>query len=395
MAYQNLLIVIAFVLLYSLFSKRIEKTVFSGPFLALFVGLIFGPAMLNVIDIKIDSEDYRIIAELALALVLFSDASKTNLTVLKKNAAIPIRLLLIGLPLTILLGMLGGFFLFKDFSWIELGILATMLAPTDAALGKAVVTNPAVPSKIREALNVESGLNDGISVPVLFLFIALFDSISSGGLDSFYGIKLLFQEIGIGLLVGLSVTYVVAKLANYANKNAWISESWQQVVLIALALTCFIVAQISGGSGFIACFAGGFLFGTLHTKFTKKIELFESLESAGDSMSLITWILFSTFLGIVIPQFTWEIVLYALLSLTVIRMLPVMLSLAKTDLSTKESLFIGWFGPRGLATIVFAIIVLDVDSPKIEVILLTTMCTVLFSVVLHGFTAIPFIKRLR
>jgi len=395
MAYQNLLIVIAFVLLYSLFSKRIEKTVFSGPFLALFVGLIFGPAMLNVIDIKIDSEDYRIIAELALALVLFSDASKTNLTVLKKNAAIPIRLLLIGLPLTILLGMLGGFFLFKDFSWIELGILATMLAPTDAALGKAVVTNPAVPSKIREALNVESGLNDGISVPVLFLFIALFDSISSGGLDSFYGIKLLFQEIGIGLLVGLSVTYVVAKLANYANKNAWISESWQQVVLIALALTCFIVAQISGGSGFIACFAGGFLFGTLHTKFTKKIELFESLESAGDSMSLITWILFSTFLGIVIPQFTWEIVLYALLSLTVIRMLPVMLSLAKTDLSTKESLFIGWFGPRGLATIVFAIIVLDVDSPNIEVILLTTMCTVLFSVVLHGFTAIPFIKRLR
>ena len=394
MAYQNLLIVVVFVLLYSLFSKPIEKTIFSGPFLALFVGLLFGPAVLNVINIEINSEDFRVVAELALALVLFSDASKTNLSVLKKNSSIPIRLLLIGLPLTIIFGMIGGFMIFKGFSWIEVGILATMLAPTDAALGKAVVTNTSVPSKIREALNVESGLNDGISVPVLLLFIAFFNELGGDGLKSFYGFTLLIQQIGIGLLVGLSITYVFARLANYANKRDWISESWQLVVLVALASSCFVIAQLIGGSGFIACFAGGFLFGTLNTKFNMKKSLFESLEGFGDSMSLVTWILFSAFIITLIPHFTWEIVLYATLSLTVIRIIPVLISLINTGLTGAEKMFIGWFGPRGLATIVFAVIVLDVDLPNKEVIILTASCTILMSLILHGFTAIPFIKRL-
>lgn len=395
MAYQNLLIVIMFVLFYSLSSKPIEKTIFSGPFLALFIGLICGPVVLNIIDIKIDNESFKIVAELALALILFSDASKTHLTVLKKNSAIPIRLLLIGLPLTIVLGMLFGFLIFQGFSWIEVGILATILAPTDAALGKAVVSNKIVPAKIRETLNVESGLNDGISVPILFFFIAFFESLSNGGLNSYYGIQLLLEEIGIGLLVGLSVTFVLIWLVNYSHKKNWISDSWQVIVLIAIALICFIVAQLSGGSGFIACFFGGFLFGTLNHKYKMKKSLFDSLEGFGDTMSLVTWVVFSTYLATLIPQITWEIVLYSALSLTVIRIVPVMLSLINTELKAAEKLFVGWFGPRGLATIVFAIIVLDVNLPNQKTIILTACCTVLMSLILHGFTAVPFIKKLR
>jgi len=149
MVYQFLLILVAFILIYSLFATRFEKTVVSGPFLALIVGLIFGPLVLGLLDIKIANEDYRIIAELALALVLFTDASKANLRVLEHNYSLPTRMLLIGLPLTIVFGMAGGLLIFKDFTWIELGVLATILAPTDAALGKAVVTNKKVPSKIR------------------------------------------------------------------------------------------------------------------------------------------------------------------------------------------------------------------------------------------------------
>lgn len=395
MAYQNLLIVSLFILLFGIFAKKIDKSIISGPVLALFLGLLFGPMVLKLADVSLGKEEYKLIAELALALVLFSDASKANLTVLKRNADLPIRLLLIGLPLTIVFGMAIGFMIFKDFSWIEIAILATMLAPTDAALGKAVVSNKAVPVKIREALNTESGLNDGISVPILFLFIALFASHSKDELGSFYGLILFVEQIGIGLLAGVVITFATFLLARFSNIHEWISESWKSVIVIALAFSCFAAAQILGGSGFIACFAGGFLYGTLNAKHQLGTSFVESAEGAGDTMSLITWLTFGAF---VIPNFLhtlkWDVLLYAVLALTLIRMLPVFLSLVNTGILLKEKLFIGWFGPRGLATIVFAIIVLDVSLPHIEKIIATTVYTILLSVVLHGITANPFIKLL-
>lgn len=395
MVYQNLLIIASFILLFSLFSVRIEKTGLSGPILALIIGLVTGPLLLNIFDMTVEGEEYRIIAELALALVLFTDASKTNLTVLQKNSSIPIRLLLIGLPLTIIFGMVCGYLLFKGFSWIEVGILATMLAPTDAALGKAVVTNKSVPSRIREALNIESGLNDGISVPVLFLFIAFFTTQSGDGLGTLYGLRLLVKEIGIGLLTGLTITFVIVWVAHYANKHNWISESWQPMIIITLSFSCFIVAQLAGGSGFIACFAGGFLFGTINNKYNLKINLLNSAEGFGDTMSLVTWLIFgSLIITAFFPEFTWEVIIYAVLSLTIIRIIPVVLSLINTGMSGKEKLFVGWFGPRGLATIVFAIIVVDVELPHQSTIIITVVCTIMLSVILHGFTANPFIKRL-
>lgn len=394
MAYQILLVAALFILMYGVFAKRIEQSIFNGPIIAIVLGLLIGPLGLKIIQIDLDVEIYRLIAELALALVLFSDASKANLFVLKQNASLPIRLLFIGLPLTIVFGMAIGFMIFNDFSWIEIAILATMLAPTDAALGKAVVTNEAVPVKIRESLNTESGLNDGISVPVLFLFITLFVS-TEINIGSFYGLNLFVKEIGIGLLAGVIITYTTFVLARYSNMHKWISESWKPIVVIALTIACFTAAQMSGGSGFIACFAGGFLYGTLNSKHQLEANLIESAEGAGDTMSLLTWLIFGAF---VIPEFlytfNWDILLYAVLSLTLIRMLPVFLSLINSGVSVKEKLFIGWFGPRGLATIVFAIIVLDVPLPHIDKIIETTIYTILLSVVLHGITANPFIKIL-
>ena len=395
MAYQNLLILASFILLYSLFAKKIEGSAISGPFLALALGLIFGPLVLNLFVATVETEEYRIIAELALALVLFTDASKANIKVLESNSSLPIRLLLIGLPLTIVFGALGGFLLFKGFSWIELGILATMLAPTDAALGKAVVSNPSVSTKIRESLNVESGLNDGICVPVLFLLIAVFVSQSGEDLSSFYGLSLLGKEIGIGILAGCFISFFGFRLIQYSSKRQWLSESWNTMIIVALAFSCFALAQISGGSGFIACFAGGFLYGILRRKSDLKVELIESAEGTGDTFGLITWLLFgSLVIAAFIHELSWQVVAYALLSLTVIRMLPVALSLIKSGVSGKEKLFMGWFGPRGLASIVFAIMVLEVDLPHESTIILTVACTILLSVVLHGFTAKPFIKRL-
>lgn len=395
MIYHNLLIVVLFIFLYSIFAKRIEKTALSGPFIALIIGLALGPLLLNLFETGAESEEYKLIAELALALVLFTDASKTNLKVLEHNASLPSRLLLIGLPLTIVFGMIGGFLLFKGYSWIEVGILATMLAPTDAALGKAVVTNPRIPSKIRETLNVESGLNDGICVPVLFLFIAFYTMQADGGPTFPYGLILLAKEIGIGLLVGLAITFLGHKLIHFSAKRKWLSESWNTMLIVALAFSCFIVAQIVGGSGFIACFAGGFIFGIMNKKFKSTKKLVESAEGSGDTLSLITWLIFgSIVVAAIIHKLTWEIAVYAILSLTLIRIVPVLLSLIHTGMSGKEKLFIGWFGPRGLASIVFAIMVLDIPLPHGETIVTTVACTIALSVILHGFTAKPFIKLL-
>jgi NhaP-type Na+/H+ or K+/H+ antiporter len=393
MVYQDIVVLAGFIFIYSLVAARVEKTALSGPVVAVVVGLLTGHFFLGFFDVKINDEGYRILAELALALVLFTDAANTNLKVLKHNIKIPTRLLLIGLPLTILFGVLAGLLIFNGFSWIEVCVLATMLAPTDAALGKAVVTNPKVPSRIREALNVESGLNDGISVPVLFLFIAIFTTESAGDVGFMYGLGLFAEQIGIGLAVGLSIAFVGDRFIHFSAKRNWISLSWKPVVIIALALLCFASAQLFGGSGFIACFSGGLLYGFVNRK--HKLELLEAAEGIGDTLSLTTWGIFG---AVIIPKFfplfTWDILLFAILSLTVIRMIPVFISLINTGFSLSEKLFVAWFGPRGLASIVFAIIVLDVHLPHLAGITTTVVCTILVSIILHGITAIPFIESL-
>jgi sodium/hydrogen antiporter len=394
MIYQNILTFAFFILIYSLIAKRIEKTAISGPFLALVFGLVAGPLFLNLISVKVEIEGYKVIAELALALVLFTDASNTNIRELLKNVSVPARLLLIGLPLTIVLGMLGGVLLFNGFTWIELGILATLLAPTDAALGKPVVTNQSVPARLRESLNVESGLNDGICVPVLFLFIALFSSQTGDGVRLSFGLSLFARQIGIGLITGLVITFVSDRLVNYSQERGWISKSWETVVVCAIAFSCFTGAQIAGGSGFIACFSGGLLYSVINRKY--KHDMLEEAEGIGDTLSMMTWVIFSAVVvAIHYRNFTWSILIYALLSLTVIRMLPVLISLFRSGISFKEQMFIGWFGPRGLASIVFAIIIVDIGLPHQETIILTAACTILLSVILHGFTANPFIRMLK
>ncbi len=391
--YINLIIIAFTVFAYILFAGRIEKTVISAPILFVLFGIIAGPLVFDLFDFGLNQENYKALAELALALVLFTDASKTNFRVLEHHISTPMRLLFIGLPLTMALGLLAGLLVFKGFSWIELAILACILAPTDAALGNAVVTNKAVPSRIREALNVESGLNDGISVPVLFLLIAIFAAETKGDVSLAFGLGLFARQIGIGLGIGLFVTYIGASLIHYSTVKKWISASLKPLVIIALTFACFSLAQILGGSGFIACFTGGLLYGILSKKI--KMPVLLTAEGSANILSLVTWMIFgAVVVSKSISGFTWQIALYAILSLTIVRMLPVYLSLVKSGISSKERFFMGWFGPRGLASIVFAIIITDLHLPHQETVMLTIVCTVLASILLHGISANPLIRLL-
>jgi NhaP-type Na+/H+ or K+/H+ antiporter len=262
--FNGLLALLAlFVLVYSAIAGRVERTWVSGPIVFSFFGLLMGPLGLDLLSFQAGGETIRTLAELTLALVLFTDAAGSDLPVLRRTEALPARLLLIGLPLTILLGFAAGVFLFESLSLFEVALLATMLAPTDAALGKAVVTNDAVPNAVRQGLNVESGLNDGICVPILFTFLAL--ATGKGGEAGPWQLALVLvaEEIGIGLAVGLVLTAVAALLLKFAKVQQWLTETWIQVPVVALAFGCFAAAQFLGGSGFIAAFSGGLLFGGL------------------------------------------------------------------------------------------------------------------------------------
>ena len=390
--YENLAIVAAFVFLYSLVSGGLEKTPFNGAVVFMVFGLVLGPLGFGVLTLEVDAELLSTLAELTLAMVLFTDASNANLRELKHSFKIPQKLLLIGLPLTILLGFVSGYLLFDGLALLEIALLATMLAPTDAALGKAVVTNKAVPSNIREGLNVESGLNDGICVPILFIFLALISEEVQGG-TTMVALKLVTEAIGIGIVVGVGLTFLATRLFPRCAERSWVTETWQQLTVPALAVTCFAVAQWLGGSGFIACFIGGLLFGKLAKRHKHTFLL--AAEGTGDTLALITWVVFGTaVVGQSIGSFSWQVVVYALLSLTLIRMLPVFLALKGMNLSTDEKLFMGWFGPRGLASIVFAVIVLNENLPGGHTISMTVVCTIILSVVGHGISANPLVAAL-
>ena len=388
--YETLALIALFTLVYSSVAGAVERTWISGPIVFTCFGLLVGPLGLDLLSWETDGETIRSLAEVTLAMVLFTDAAGADMSVLKKTAGLPARLLLIGLPLTILLGFGAGVLLIDGLSLFAIALLATMLAPTDAALGKAVVTNESVPDEIRQGLNVESGLNDGICVPILFVFLALaLDKAGDAGPWTL-AIKLVVEEIGIGLAVGLLLTLAAAKLLKTALRRKWLTPTWIQIPVVALALSCFAVAQLLGGSGFIAAFSGGLLFGALAK--TERDEFLLAAEGTGDTLALITWVIFgSAVVGQAIGHFNWSILLYAVLSLTVIRMLPVFLVLIGSGIKTEGKLFIGWFGPRGLASIVFAVIVLDSKLPNADLIAMTVACTILLSIIAHGVTANPLV----
>lgn len=390
--YQNLALLAAFLLAYSIFAGRFESRLLNGPLMFMLAGLILGPAVLGVLQLRIGKDGLKILAELTLAIVLFSDAAKADLKVLRAYEGLPLRLLLIGLPLTILSGWLAGIWLFPQVPLLELAILATLLAPTDAALGNAVVSNPMVPAPVREGLNVESGLNDGICVPVLLMFLALLVEEQTRSPLSLAS-ELFIEELGIGALVGIAMTLIAWLLQRYSAKHRWQAPLWSQLTLPGLAILCFATAQALGGSGFIASFVGGLLAGYLFTE--QKHHLLEAGEEIASLLSVITWIVFG---ALVIPwawgSITLNMWIYAVLSLTAIRILPVLISLTGTRFDGETRLFIGWFGPRGLASIVFAVMILDYPLNASRTLIATAACTVLLSVLLHGLSANPWVARL-
>lgn len=388
----ELAIVAASVLAVAAVSRQLVGGSVTPPMLFVLIGVLVGPLVFDEVTLSPSGATVRTLAEATLAVVLFADASRIKLARLRHEYVVPLRLLGVGLPLTIAAGALLAVPIFGPLTLTEAIVLAVVLAPTDAALGQAVVTEPRLPSRLRQGLNVESGLNDGICVPLLLIALAASDVESKAASDQ-HALTVVAEQIGYGILGGVAAGLVAVAVVKLAYRRQLIAGSWLQVIPVAAAALAYGLASALGGSGFIAAFLAGAVFGGLVPAESDEASRFN--EEVGGLLGGVTFLVFgAVLLGPALDHLTWQIVLYAVLSLTLIRMLPVGIAMVGSGARRQTVGFLGWFGPRGLASIVFAVIVVEeAHVPHAGTILLTAYVTIGLSVFAHGISAAPLARR--
>lgn len=378
---------------YGLVSAVAEKSPITAPMVFVATGMLASPLVFNLFEAEVSSKGVQLIAQFTLILVLFSDASKIDLPHLRRNIRVPLRLLAVGLPLTMVLGILVAVPLFPGMGLVSLALIALILSPTDAALGQVVVTSKKVPARTREAIGVESGLNDGIALPPIMACLAVAGGAAGNQLDFGFWGHFALKQVILGPATGALVGWLGGVLIDRSARRRWMKPMYQQMAAIALALMCYGLAETFGGNGFLAAFFGGLLLGSHTAVVRKRIQVFGDAEGA--QLSLFIFLVFGMVMVPSVCRF-WDLsaLVYALLSLTVIRMLPVGLCLlgTRTDLPTAS--FIGWFGPRGIASILYGLIMVGrIGFEGHERMLSVIGLTVLLSVFLHGATATWLSKR--
>lgn len=378
---------VALVFLYSLVSRRLERTVITAPMVFTAAGfLVFWmPALLSALELN--RKAFLLIAEIGLVMTLFTEAAHINLQVLKGNRSLLVRLLSAGMLLTILLGAIAALVVIGGLSLWEAGILAAILAPTDAGLGQVIVSSARVPVHIRQVLKAEAGLNDGLSVPFLMVFIALALKTTEG--TGAVLTRFLWEQLGYGTLIGLGIGLVGGWMLGMAQRRNWMAEGLQQLGLVTLPLLCVMASVATEASMFIAAFVAGLVVQIGFTEASGRSA--ELAKNWGQLFNFFIFFLFGLLVTRVWMSFNPALALYAILSLTVVRMVPVALALAGTGLSRSTVLFVGWFGPRGLASIVLGLVYLERQAhlPGEATIRLAVMATVMLSIFAHGFSALP------
>ena len=380
-------LVAATVFAWGVLSGRLERSELTAPIVFVGAGLLLHATVSVAPDVE--AETVKLLTEVTLVWVLFSDAARVDVPRLRADAGIYGRLLGLGLPLTVVLGWLTAWALFPNFDvWLAL-LVGSALAPTDAALGAAVMNNPAVPTRIREIVNVESGLNDGIVTPVVLVALAG-AAAAEGGHGG--GAAHALLELLVGVAVGLAVGAAGGDLLRRSGGRGWVDEKFAEPAVLALAVLAYTGAVAVTGNGFVAAFVAGAAFGATAGRAGPREVRY--VEVTADLASLLVWLVFGAVaLPVVADIVTWQVVLYAVLSLTVLRMAPVALVLLGSGLGWRSSLFIGWFGPRGLASVVFGLLAVEELGATADTAVATIAVTVLLSVLAHGVTAAPLSAR--
>jgi NhaP-type Na+/H+ or K+/H+ antiporter len=388
------LVIIAIVVFgFAMISQKLVLSPVTSPMVFTAAGILLGTLGAEWFHLDLKGEVVSILVEATLVLVLFTDAVRIDLRSLRSQALLPIRLLGIGLPLTIILGTVTAAVLFGGLTIVEAALIAAILAPTDAALGQAVVSDKRLPVRIRQALNVESGLNDGIMVPVVTVFLAIAVA-ETGTAGNENWVAFAAEQIGFGILFGGLVGLLGGWLLRRFSRAGFVDGIYRQLATIAIAVAAFASAEVVGGNGFIAAFVAGLAFSAVAREECATVQDFT--EDEGELLGSVTFLVFGAVLAApVLGSLTWQIALYVVLSLTVVRMLPVLLALAWSHTRFETRLFIGWFGPRGLASILFALLVFDQLSGAVaDTVFSVAVWTILVSVFAHGATASYWTSRL-
>ncbi|MFK0235325.1 cation:proton antiporter [Streptomyces vinaceus] len=381
---------------YGAFSRRLSTTVLSGPLVFVLCGLAIGPLGLDLLSAHRDLEVTRTLLESALVLVLFTDAAAIRLRDLRREEFLPLRLLVVGLPLTMALGWLLAWPLLPGLTVWELALVAIVLAPTDAALGQQAFSNERVPALVRGGLGVESGLNDGLALPFFVLALA-----AAGESEGHPGVVVTFlRALLLSGAIGIAAGWAGASVLRWSAARGWSTPDWRQFLTLALPLIAYTLCAAGEGSGFIGAWAAGLVFGSrLRDAPAERGSLADGMDPARSAESefserlglLLASVSFLAFgaviLGPALHHVTWQMVVYALISLTVVRMLPAALAMAGTGLRNVSVAYIGWFGPRGLASLVFGLIAFEEHLPGMTVLNGVIAVTVGLSVLLHGATA--------
>ncbi|MCH2039448.1 MAG: cation:proton antiporter [Saccharospirillaceae bacterium] len=376
---------------YGLLAQKIDQADVTAPMVFVLAGIIAGPMVLGWVDTELSNPAITLLAELTLAIVLFSDASRIRLKDLIQFERYPIRLLAIGLPLTILCGALLAHWLL-GVSWLFAFILATILTPTDAALAQSVMDKKDIKRDLRRSINVESGLNDGIALPLLLMLLAFLTLASDEHLDGFYWAETISLQLILGTLSGIVIGRLGSYLINRAHNSHWISPMYQRLSSISLAIVAFSLAEVLHGNGFIAVFLAGLFLQSRHKLVIGRIKEFG--EAEGQLLTLAVFFIFgAVFVPVAWGTVTIESAFYAVLSLTLIRMLPVWVSLIGTKLAFKAKAFLAWFGPRGIASVLYLLLLLEhttflKDDIKkdtdLQLLYSTATLTIFISIFVHG-----------
>ena len=383
--YTNIIIVMVCVAVYSLLAKRLSSTIFTAPII--FMALGYALSFSNTVGLEQAETILHLVAEAALIILLFADASMINFAALRKRNIWPQRMLLIGLPLALLFGTGVASILLPSWSIFAVALVASILAPTDAALGQAVISNVNVPERERRTFIIESGLNDGLALPVVLFFACTLATIE-GEHDSNF-LLFVIQQLTLGPGIGILLGWLGGHALMHAHKRGLSESHFEGVAAIAIAVAAYVGASMVDGNGFIAAFCAGMTFGKIAQPRIKHVQ--EFVESEGQ---ILVWASFFLIGLVLLPEalhhLTWATLILILLSLFVVRPLAIYLSLIGTDAKPTTRLFFGWFGPRGLATALFALLVVgEINQTYAEQVLMIAINAVWISTLLHGFSAAP------
>ncbi|MFC3033048.1 cation:proton antiporter [Pseudoalteromonas fenneropenaei] len=372
--------------IYSISVRQLQRAELTGPMWFVLIGIGLALGFEHHVSIReLDRQLWQPVVELTLAIFLFSDAAKTRLRVLAASYQLPTLLLLLGLPLTVLFATAVAHYLL-GLSFAAAALLAIVVTPTDAALCRGFITAKQVPANLREAINIESGLNDGLCVPLFLLALALFDNPQAlAGGDIF---MVFIRELGIALGVAVSLTLIAILLLKRAKFHHLFAKNTSPFLFVGFAIMVYALTQSLHGSGFIAAFVSGLLFDRFYNDELKDTLIAEG-ENIAELAAMLSWTIFGFISLATLSQLSLAGFCYALGAVTILRVLPVLLALGRSNLDWQAKLTLAWFGPRGLASVVFTLMLLDMANPEVRLITEVAVCTILLSVFLHGLTTRP------